>query len=90
MCQYHTHSSKWLIGTIRSEYLDHVPFWSARDLERKLSCFLDYYNRERAHQRIRSATPDPAVGDVTNSIASLDDYRWKSRYRGLFQPPIAA
>ncbi len=28
-----------LIGTIRREYLDQVPFWSARDLERKLLQF---------------------------------------------------
>lgn len=48
-----------LIGTIRREYLDHVPFWNARDLERKLSCFQDYYNRERAHQRIGGVLPEP-------------------------------
>ena len=35
-----------LIGTIRREYVDQVPFWNARDLERKLSCFQDYYNPE--------------------------------------------
>ena len=56
-----------LIGTIRREYLDHVPFWNARDLERKLFHFKDYYNRDR-----------------------LDDYRWKSCCRGLYQLPIAA
>jgi putative transposase len=28
-----------LIGTIRREYLDQVPFWSARDLERRLMLF---------------------------------------------------
>ena len=28
-----------LIGTIRREYLDHLPFWSARDLDRKLFSF---------------------------------------------------
>ncbi len=28
-----------LIGTIRREYLDQVPFWSALDLERKLLLF---------------------------------------------------
>ena len=33
-----------LIGTIRREFLDHVLFWNARDLERKLADFTAYYN----------------------------------------------
>ena len=33
-----------VIGTIRREYLDHVPFWTARDLARKLLSFRAYYN----------------------------------------------
>jgi putative transposase len=33
-----------LIGTIRREFLDHVPFWNAHDLERKLADFQTYYN----------------------------------------------
>jgi transposase InsO family protein len=32
-----------LIGTIRREFLDHVPFWTSTDLERKLEAFSDYY-----------------------------------------------
>ncbi len=32
-----------LVGTIRRELLDHTPFWHARDLERKLLAFRDYY-----------------------------------------------
>lgn len=79
-----------LIGTIRREYLDHVPFWNATDLERKLSCFRDYFNRERAHQGIGGNVPDPAVRHISNNIASLDGYRWKSCCRGLYQLPIAA
>ena len=37
-----------LIGTIRREYLDHVFFWDAADLARKLHEFGDYYNSWRA------------------------------------------
>jgi putative transposase len=37
------------IGTVRRELLDHVPFWGARDLERKLRHFRDYYNHGRVH-----------------------------------------
>jgi putative transposase len=33
-----------LIGTVRREYLDHVFFWNAIDLKRKLDAFADYYN----------------------------------------------
>jgi len=39
-----------LIGTIRREYLDHVCFWNAQDLERKLGDFRQYYNQYRTHQ----------------------------------------
>lgn len=37
-----------VIGTIRREYLDHVPFWNSLDLERKLGAFKDYYNHYRS------------------------------------------
>lgn len=33
-----------LVGTIRRELLDHILFWNAGDLERKLEHFKDYYN----------------------------------------------
>lgn len=79
-----------LIGTIRREYLDHVPFWNKRDLERKLSCFQDYYNRDRAHQGIGGGLPKHELEDATRNVASLDDYHWKSCCRGLCQLPIAA
>ena len=59
-------------------------------MERKLSCFQDYYNRERAHQGIGGVIPEPAVGDATRNIESLDNYCWKSCCRGLHQLPIAA
>jgi hypothetical protein len=38
-----------LIGTIRREYLDVALFWTAVDLESKLSEFRDYYNLHRSH-----------------------------------------
>jgi transposase InsO family protein len=38
-----------LIGTIRREYLDHILFWNAQDLERKLADFRQYHNRDRVH-----------------------------------------
>ena len=38
-----------LIGTMRRECLDHVLFWNAGDLERKLADFQAYYNAARSH-----------------------------------------
>jgi hypothetical protein len=42
-----------LIGTVRREYLDHVFFWNAADLTRKLDAFADYYNAHRVHRSPR-------------------------------------
>jgi len=79
-----------LIGTIQREYLDQVPFWSARDLERKLMLFTEYYNRDRVHRGLDRAPPDEKVGDTNRKIAHLYDYRWQKRCRGLYQLPVAA
>jgi transposase InsO family protein len=38
-----------LIGTIRREFLDFVPFWTARDLENKLLGLKEFYNDQRCH-----------------------------------------
>ncbi len=79
-----------LIGTIRREYLDQVPFWTARDLERKLLLYRDYYNRDRAHRGLDGAPPDEKGGIADRKIAHLDDYRWEKCCRGLYQLPAAA
>ena len=46
-----------LIGTMRREFLDHVLFWNARDLERKLAEFQAYYNAARGHASLEGHTP---------------------------------
>ena len=46
-----------LIGTVRREYLDHVFFWNAIDLARKLDAFADYYNAHRVHRSLDGSTP---------------------------------
>ena len=79
-----------LVGTVRREHLDHTPFWNARDLERKLDSFQEYYNRYRVHQGLKGQVPDPKAGSEDQSAACLDDYRWKSYCRGLVQLPMAA
>ncbi len=79
-----------LIGTIRREYLDQVPFWSALDLERKLRLFREYYNRDRVHRGLDRAPPDEKDDVTDRKIARLDDYRWEKRCRSLYQLPAAA
>ena len=79
-----------LVGTIRRELLDQIPFWSAQDLERKLLHFRDYYNRDRIHASLGGVTPDCKAGDVNCRIVSLSKYQWQPHCRGLYQLPVAA
>jgi transposase InsO family protein len=79
-----------LIGTIRREYLDHVFFWNAQDLERKLGTFLQYYNHNRAHQSLDGNSPAEVSGVHQLPTAKLSNYSWISHCNGLFQTPIAA
>ena len=46
-----------LIGTVRRELLDQIPFWGAADLERKLLHFRDYDNHDRVHASLGGAKP---------------------------------
>lgn len=78
-----------LIGTGRRQYLDQVPFWDARDLQRKLMSFQDYYNKDRVHRGLDGARPNKQSEITDPKIARLDDYRWKKRCRGLYQLPVA-
>ena len=79
-----------LIGTVRREYLDHVLFWTATDLERKLDEFKDYYNEHRVHASIDGKTPEQVSGNLLPTPAQLDRLAWMSHCRGLFQTPVAA
>jgi transposase InsO family protein len=79
-----------LIGTIRREYLDQVIFWTARDLERKLLLYKEYYNRDRVHRGLDGAPPDAQSGRTDVEVARLNDYRWKHHCRGLYELPAAA
>ena len=79
-----------LIGTVRREYLDHVPFRTTRDLRRKLLRFEEYYNRDRVHRGLGGTVPDPRLPKSDRKIARFGDYHWKSCCRSLHQLPIAA
>ena len=79
-----------LIGTVRREFLDHVLFWNARDLERKLAEFQVYYNAARNHASLGGHTPLCIGSGDTVIPADLNHVRWVSHCRNLVQLPIAA
>ncbi len=79
-----------LIGTIRREFLDQVLFWNVHDLEKKLDEFKDYYNGYRVHAALEGETPLHISGNDAMGKANIDNYRWKSHCRGLYQTPMAA
>ncbi len=81
---------RFVFGTARREYLDHVLFWNRRDLERKLSDFQAFYNVARVHASLDGNTPLGVTVGETVKRAELDDVRWVSHCRGLVQLPIAA
>ncbi len=79
-----------LIGTIQREHLDQLFFWNARDLERKLNQFKIYYNEQRIHSSINRLTPIKKAKNHKSNVISINNYRWKSVARELYQLPMAA
>ena len=75
-----------LIGTVRRELLDHVPFWNVRDLERKLAAFKTYYNSARTHRSLDGQAPIEAP----KQRHGLGPMRWQPHCRSLYQLPIPA
>jgi len=81
-----------LICTVRREYLDHVFFWNAIDLKRKLDVFADYYNAHRVHRSLNGTTPArrACASSPPPARAALRQYAWEEHCRGLFYTPIPA
>ena len=57
-----------LTGTMRREFLDHVLFWNAGDLERKLADFQASYNAARSHASWEGYTPLGFAGEARRSV----------------------
>jgi hypothetical protein len=74
---------------VRREFLDHVLFWNARDLERKLADF-QAYNAARSHASLDGHTPLAFTGGHSVARAELNNVRWVSNCRDLVQLPVAA
>lgn len=79
-----------VIGTIRREYLDHVPFWNSLDFERKLGEFKDYYNNYRIYAALAGQSPAKHSHHCLEPLADINNYTWRQHCRGLFQTPIPA
>jgi putative transposase len=76
-----------LIGTVRRECLDHLLFWTAADLEMKLSAFKGYYNGYRVHTSLEDQTP---IETPESKGVNFKSYRWQKHCHGLYQTPTAA
>ena len=61
-----------LIGTVRRESLDHVLFWNARHLERKLVDFAAYYKSARGHASLDGQTPSGYASGHETARTELD------------------
>ena len=81
-----------IIRTTRNEFLDHVLFFNQYDLQRKLEGYKAYYNDTRAHSSLAMKTPSEVAteGVLGKTVASLEDYRWRSHCNDLYTLPIAA
>jgi transposase InsO family protein len=60
-----------LIGTLHREFLDHLLFWNARDLDRKLEEFREYYNDYRVHTSLDGDTPMEFSGEAVINRTDL-------------------
>jgi transposase InsO family protein len=78
------------IGTTRREFLDRALYFNARDLEKKLSTFKDYYNGIRCHVGIGAMTPQRKSDHKSRKMANIDSFKWQKYCGGLFQLPKAA
>ena len=76
-----------LIGSVRRELLDQTFFWTATDLENKLSEYQCYFNESRTHSGRGCDTPLETAG---SKVVDINQYRWKKHCRGLFQLPMVA
>jgi transposase InsO family protein len=77
-----------LIGTIQREFLDHVLFSSAADLEAKLGDFQQYYNGYRTHSALAGNVPLPESSP--SKFINVGSHRWRRHCGGLYQTPMAA
>ena len=84
------HFTERLIGTIHREFLDHILFWNAVELERKLADFQTYHNHHLTRSPLGGDTPAESAGDTPKLQTTLNNLRWQTHCQGLYQLPAAA
>jgi hypothetical protein len=68
--------------------VDHVFFWNAVDLARKLEEFGDYYNAYRVHRSLDGTMPTHRAGASSSAPASLDRYAWRQHCRPISESQL--
>jgi len=56
----------------------------------KRSDFMDYCNRYCVHRSLDGRTPAINAPADEHKVIDLNNYRWQSHCRGLYETPIAA
>jgi hypothetical protein len=79
-----------LIGNICSELLTSRYSGTRFTWEIKPADFQAYDNYHRTHSSLGGHTPAEAAGYTGQSQAKLDNFRWHTHCKGLYQFPAAA
>ncbi len=78
------------VALSRAKGIDQVLFWNTHDLEKKLDAFKDYYNGYHVHTALDGEPPLSLSGNDVLDMANINECRWKSHCRDLFQTPMTA
>jgi hypothetical protein len=78
-----------LVSAMRQEFLDHVLFWNACDLERKLADFQTYANAARKPRVVGALHAVDIRRRTTVTPSELNNVRWASHCLDLVQLPEA-
>jgi putative transposase len=59
------------LGSVRRECLDHLLVLGERQLARVLRDYVAYFNRDRSHQGLGQATPEPPPAEIRNRTGPI-------------------
>ena len=76
------YAERW-VHTVREECLDWLLIVSRRQLERVLRTYVDHYNRERPHQALDLASPEPRAKPAQIDQPNGVNIRRRDRLGGL-------
>ena len=62
-----------VIGSIRTECLDHVIVLDEEDLRRVLTSYIRYYHRSRLHLSLDKESPDPRPVQSIGKIVAISE-----------------